>query len=118
MNKNHIPIFATADDWLDIVAGVDSKRPLQLVRTGLFDTSRGRIGGESGANRGRIGGESGSDSNFFGGSVSPRRVCRDCVRKSAEPAFAACDAQVSGHEPAIAFEMSAAPRSLPGLSRW
>jgi hypothetical protein len=40
MSKTHIPIFATTDDWLDIVAGVDSTQPLQLVRTGLFDTSR------------------------------------------------------------------------------
>jgi hypothetical protein len=40
MKKNHISIYATSDDWLEIVRGVGTKRPLQLVKAGLFDTPK------------------------------------------------------------------------------
>lgn len=40
MSKNHIPIYATSGDWLQIVGAVDSTRPLQLVITGLFDAPK------------------------------------------------------------------------------
>jgi hypothetical protein len=38
MSKTQIPIYATPEDWLNLVASVSSKRSLKLVKMGLFAT--------------------------------------------------------------------------------
>jgi hypothetical protein len=40
MPRKQVPIFATQNDLLKVIGGVDAVRPLMFVTAGLFDRKR------------------------------------------------------------------------------
>lgn len=43
MKKNQVPLFATPEDWSHLIAAVSSRRPLKLVKAGLFNAPLAQV---------------------------------------------------------------------------